>query len=219
MNQSRRTANANRPSRSLPALTPRHLTCILHGMVAWRCPCNKVRLTTRLRRVHEIDERAQAIFNPSPSGPTTGDAKTADVLSFPLRVRRLLRPLVFGRFAHDVFTIQTAWNVRRTLEYHCLLYGERTPEALIVRVIIDDTMAEKDRELFQNQIASEGYVLLGQADDHSEDYLPQEDRPEDYVYLITTNIDGIDQTTCQSTNGDQIITHPVGIIEESEDFL
>jgi hypothetical protein len=171
----------------------------------------------RLRRIHAIDEEAQAIFNPSP--PATGDAKTADVLSFPLRKRRLLRPLIFDDFAHDVFTIQTAWNVRRTLEYHCLLYGERTPEALIVRVIIDDTMAAKDRELFQNQIATEGYVLLGQAHDYSEDYLPDEDRPEDYVYLITTNIDGLDQTTCQSTNGDQIINHPVAIIDENEGDL
>lgn len=216
MNQSRRTANANRPSRSLPALTPRHLTCILHGTVAWRCPCNKVRLTTRLRRIHAIDEEAQAIFNPSPTA--TGHAGTANLLSFPSRVRRPLLPLVFDDLAHDVFTIQTAWNVRRTLEYHCLLYGERTPEALIVRVIIDDTMAMKDRDLFQNQIATEGYVLLGQAHDYSEDYLPDEDRPDDYVYLVTTNIDGLDHTTCQSTNGDQIINHPVGIIDEPYHF-
>jgi len=123
-----------------------------------------------------------------------------------------LVPLLFEERIYDDFVVQMAWSAVSRRGFRCLLFGEREPHALIVRALVSHDLSPDDRARSLAIIRLGHLVLLGQAHDFSEPYLPRVAPPSPYVYLVTYSIERQEITACHSVQGERVTPHPVGIL-------
>lgn len=129
-----------------------------------------------------------------------------------------LLPVLFTTHAWNVLMAEVvACITTGEGDYHGYLYGTRSPHALIVRAIIDDTLLPEDRAQIEHQISEEGLVLLGQVHDYAEEYVLPGKQPVPYVFLTTHNINGHNSTRCESATRDRLFSHPVGVLDSEDE--
>jgi hypothetical protein len=124
----------------------------------------------------------------------------------------MLVPLLFTPEAWGAYLLHTSWVALSARDCRCLLFGRRESHALVVRAIVSDDLPPADRADFLALIRDEHLVLLGQAHDFTEKYVPRVEAPRPYVYLLTHSIDHQTITACHSVAGDRVTNHPVAIL-------